>query len=409
MWEQVGREGVLMNRLLRTALSSWLAAACFCAGGPSFSQGSSSPQSTSTDFSLKLFGEQAKGKTKNVVVSPFSAYVALSMVLNGAAGKTREEIAGVLGVSADAVDGVNARIAKAMKSLSGTGTVQLDIANAVYSDKSTPFRKDFIEACERNYGAEAQSIDFSGPSVLKLINAWCNEKTHGKIAEILNNLTGDEKMVLLNAIYFKGSWQEKFPASSTKDDIFVTLDGSKSPVKMMRHMRDTMYYKGADFSSVALPYAGGKQRMYIFLPDPGVKLAAFEGEFTKKNWSRWMGSYTNAHAFLSLPKFKIEYSTELGSTLKTMGMADAFEQRADFSKMVSPPAKAWISRVLQKTYMDVNEEGTEAAAATAVFMGEKSMIVREEFIPFRVDRPFVLALVDQPTNEILFLGAIVKP
>jgi serine protease inhibitor len=399
-----------MNKLLMTLLSSWLAATCVCAGGPSFSQESSSAQATSTDFSLKLFGEQAKGKTNNVVVSPISAYLALSMVLNGAAGKTREEMASALGIDANAVDELNARNAKVLKALSTNAKVQLDIANAVYSDKSAPFKKDFIQACERNYDAEAHSENFGDSAALKHINSWCNQKTHGKIAEILNNLTGAEKMVLLNAVYFKGNWQDEFPKAVTKDDQFITLNGAKCPIKMMSQILDAMYYKGKGFSSVALPYAGGKQRMYIFLPEPGMDFAAFEGEFTKKNWSRWMRSYKNASAVVSLPRFKIEYSTELGATLKAMGMADAFEQGADFSKLVSPPATAWISRVLQKTYMDVNEEGTEAAAATAVVMGEKSMIAVSGIpISFRVDRPFVLALVDEPTNEILFLGAIVKP
>ena len=150
--------------------------------------------------------------------------------------------------------------------------------------------------------------------------------------------------------------------------------------------------------------------MYIFLPNLGVDMAAFEGQFTTDSWRSWMQSYHTADVNLSLPKFKIEYSTELKDTLTAMGMGDAFHQGADFSNLINPPEIAWISRVLQKTYMDVNEEGTEAAAVTALLMSAQSAVVRHQrVVEFRVDRPFVLALVDEPTNEILFLGSIVKP
>jgi serpin B len=367
-------------------------------------------QSPSTDFSLKLFSEQTKGNTENVLVSPFSAYFALCMTLNGAGGKTREQMARVLGTSGGTVDRLNEHNAEVMKALSANDKVQLEIANAIYSDESTPFKKDFIDLCRRSYSADAHSENFASPAVVTKINAWCSQKTHGKIPEILKKLTPREKMVLLNAIYFKGSWQNQFQKSLTQDDQFTTLSGDKCPIKMMHQRGKSMYYRGSNFHSVSLPYAGERQRMYIFLPNPGVDMATFGGQFTRESWSSWMQSYHTADVNLALPKFKIEYSTELKDTLAAMGMGDAFHQGADFSNLIRPPAIAWISRVLQKTYMDVNEEGTEAAAVTAVVMAAHRAVARREpVVEFRVDRPFVLALVDEPTNEILFLGSIVKP
>ena len=369
--------------------------------------------SNSSDFSLKLFGqlakdEHAKDKSKNVLVSPFSAYFALSMALNGAAGKTREQMARVLGTTADEVDRMNETNAEIMKALSANDKVQLEVANAIYSDESAPFKKEFIDKCEQSYQSEAHSEDFGNPDVVRQINAWCDQKTHGKIKEILKKLSRNEIVVLLNAIYFKGTWQHTFEKSATQDDQFTTLGGDKCPCKMMHQSGQTMYFQGSNFQSVSLPYAGGKQRMYIFLPNEGVNLAAFEGEFTKGNWSRWTKSYGGAQVDLSLPKFKIEYSATLNAVLQAMGMAGAFQSGADFSKMISVPA--YISRVLQKTYMDVNEEGTEAAAVTAVVMTKRSVSAAPpRVVEFRVDRPFVLALVDEPTNQILFLGAVVKP
>jgi serine protease inhibitor len=400
-----------MNKLQRAAVSMTLAASCIGAGAPSFCLERSSMQSTSTDFSLKLFREQAKDKTENLLVSPFSAYFALSMVLNGAGGKTREQMAEVLGTTADQVDQMNEKNAEIMKALSANEKIQLEIADAIYSDKDVPFKKEFIETCERFYQAEAHSEDFGNPDVVTQINAWCSQKTHGKITEILKKLDKSETMVLLNAIYFKGTWQDKFPKTATKDDQFTTPSGSKVPIRMMHETEKAAYFEGSNFRSVALPYAGGKQRMYIFLPNQGVDIKAFAGEFTKDSWSQWNKSYRSTQVILSLPKFKIEYSTELTGTLKAMGMADAFHRGANFSNLISPDkGMAWISRVLQKTYMDVNEEGTEAAAVTAVMVATMSAYHAPiQQVEFRVDRPFVIALVDEPTDEILFLGSIVKP
>ncbi|HEY9715159.1 MAG TPA: serpin family protein [Chroococcales cyanobacterium] len=370
-------------------------------------------QSTSSDFALKLFSETCKGsKEQNVLVSPFSAYAALSMTLNGADSHTLTQMAKVLGVSGGDVAALNAKFEKLLADINANDKVQFEVANAIYADESTPFKKTFIDLCKKVYGAEVHNEDFKKKeAVIDKINAWCNEKTHGKISSILDKMTPLDKMVLLNAIYFKGAWQEQFKPGNTQDDKFNTASGEKVPVKMMHQQEHFAYFKGSNFSAISMKYQGYKQSMYIFLPDSGVSMDAFESQFTRENWTSWMEKFDSSHeVVVSMPRFKVEYSTNLNDTLKAMGMTDAFERTADFSKMISPPYKAWIGRVLQKTYMDVNEEGTEAAAVTAVvMMAARAMMRRDEPIQFRVDRPFALAMVDEQSGEILFLGKIMKP
>ena len=367
-------------------------------------------QQPSSDFAFKLFDETTQGKEENILLSPFSAYAALSMVLNGAAGSTRDQMAKALGISGT-IDALNSRNQAVYASLTKNDNVQLEIANAVYSDKDTPFKKAFIELCQQVYAAEAHSEDFKSPDTIERINSWCSNKTHGKISKILDKLSKEEKMVLLNAIYFKGKWAHQFEKARTQDDEFMTTGGAKTPVKMMHQHNKFAYMRGANFDSLAIPYAGERQRMYIFLPDPNVKIAAFQTQLNKENWDKWMASYRLADVDLSLPRFKMEYSSRLNDALIAMGMGEAFERhRANFSNLVPPPYRAWISRVLQKTYMDVNEEGTEAAAVTAVVVGvERAARLPSRVIEFRVDRPFVLALVDDESKEVLFLGSVVKP
>ena len=394
-----------MNRLFKTVLAAWT---CLFAGSPSFSTDAMGVKSMGTDFAFNLFRAQTKGKNENVLISPFSAHSALCMTLNGAAGKTLEQMSSALGTTPDGVEQLNRTNGEIRAQLTDNKDVKLEIANAIYADKSTPFKKSFIDLCQAKYDAAVHDEDFGSPETVKKINAWCNEKTHGKITEILQKLTKQEKMVLLNAIYFKGAWQNKFDKNATRDDRFTTENGEKTPISMMHSRGHLSYFKGSDFASISLPYAGGKQQMYIFLPSESTGIAALEGQFTKQNWTKWIASYKPTNITLSLPKFKIEYSTELKPALMAIGMHNAFDPTADFTKMIEK--SAWISRVLQKTYMDVSEEGTEAAAVTAVVMAPRAMSAAPKVeIEFRVDKPFILALVDQPTGEILFLGAVAKP
>lgn len=365
-------------------------------------------QANSTDFSLKLFKEVARDTSKNVLVSPFSACEALSMTANGADGSTRAAMAKVLGVTAETFDSLNERNHSVLGELNGNDKVQMEIANAIYADSNTKFKASFIDLCARVYQAEARSENFADPQTVKKINAWCDRKTHGKITEIIKGLSPSEKMVLLNSVYFKGSWENAFKPEDTKQQAFNLLSGSTKQVPMMHKGFNPGYLQGQGFQAVCIPYAGKRQVMYVFLPAPGADFAAFQGQFTAENWRQWMAGFNTCRVNLAMPKYKVEYFTKLNDPLIAMGMGEAFGGGANFSKMFERQG-GYISRVLQKTYMDVNEEGTEAAAVTAVIMASRAVAMRPRIIDFTVDRPFVVALVDKDTGEILFLGSIVDP
>jgi serine protease inhibitor len=366
----------------------------------------------STDFSFKLFEQLTRISNDNVVISPFSAYAALSMCLNGAAGSTREQMAKVLGISTSIINSLNERNKAIFDSIAnGNHKVQLEIANAIYSDTGIPFKQSFLNLCRQMYNAELNNVDFNNPATVANINAWCKNKTHGKIPTIVGKLTRNEKMVILNAVYFKGTWASPFKKVLTQDDEFTTLAGDKTSIKMMHQLEHLSYFKNNHFQAVAIPYKGNRQSLYIFLPDKKIQWPLFLAEFTHTNWHEWTPKFSDVKVDLSLPRFTVKYSQDLSPALAEMGMAKAFDpKQANFSYMLAPPGKAWISRVLQKTFMDVNEEGTEAAAATAVIMGATMAVHRQAPpIEFRVDRPFVLALVDNNSKEILFLGSILQP
>ncbi|MBS2006226.1 MAG: serpin family protein [Cyanobacteria bacterium SZAS TMP-1] len=366
------------------------------------------PQAISTDFSLKLFRHEAGDNSKNVLVSPFSAYEALSMTANGAGGNTLAQMAKVLGYTPSTMDVLNSRNHEVLLKLNSNSKVQMEIANAIFADAHTKFKPEFIALCARVYQAEARSENFADPQTVKKINDWCDAKTHGKIKEILQKLTPDEKMVLLNSVYFKGAWESAFKPDATSQQAFKLLSGATRQVPMMHKSLEAGYLKYKNMQAICLPYAGKKQMMYIFLPDAGTDFAAFKSQFTLENWDFWLPGFTNQKVNVALPKARIEFSTELSKALKAMGMPEAFGDRANFEKMFADQPGG-ISRVLQKTYMDINEEGTEAAAVTAVVMMTRALRVEAPPIDFVVDHPYVVALVDKDTREIFFLGSVVNP
>jgi serine protease inhibitor len=363
----------------------------------------------SASFALQLFNRETKGATKNVLVSPFSAYIALSMAANGADGATLSGMAKTLGFSQEDLNAINARNASVIKALNENKNVQMEIANALYADKAERFKDEFINLCKQKYDAEANTEDFGDPSTLGKINGWCDKKTHGKITEILTKLSPSDKMVLLNSVYFKGTWASQFDKKSTKPQPFFLLSGQPKDVAMMHRSGKMRYLQGDGFQSVCLPYAGEKQAMYIFLPEKTADFASFVRRFTAENWQKWVTGFSQQRVDLSMPRYKVECSMTLNKALIDMGMQSAFSSSANF-KNLFVNGSGYISSVLQKTYMDVNEEGTEAAAVTAVVMTMAYTAARPvPPVEFVVDHPFVVALVDEQSREILFLGTIVDP
>ncbi len=366
--------------------------------------------SAQTRFGLNFFQEIIKENPgKNVLISPFSAATALGMVYNGAANATKDEMAQTLGLGSLSLEDVNRENKDLLDSLqSADPKVTLNIADSLWSNKYTTFKPDFILANQNFYKAEVHNLDFADPVAADSVNHWVSDKTMGKIPKIIGPLTPMDKLVLVNAVYFKGDWSSQFKKDATQPAPFYLANGSTPDRPLMRQTHDFAYLETDQFQAVRLPYGDGRLSLLVFLPSKDSNLTDFCAGLTPDNWKQWMGQLRTGKVILGLPKFKIEFSETLNPALETLGMKKAFSRWADFGGMTGN-AHLYISQALQKTYMLVDEEGTEAAAATAIVM--RANIVRREPPPvvMTVDRPFFVALVDSQIQALLFTGAIFDP
>ncbi len=364
----------------------------------------------SEKFATTFFKLAAKKPDSNVVVSPYSVSTALSMAYNGAGSKTKTEMQDVLGYSGLSDEAVNQQNSSLYKSLMHVNpTSELTIANAMFANKNFEFLKAFMDSNQKYYGAKLETLDFADLSTVNKINNWVKDNTKSKIPSILDKVAPDAILYLVNAVYFKGVWLDEFKKEETQQTEFKLNNGTKKTVEMMNRSAKMSYFAGNNFQAVMLPYKDNRLQMCIFLPDKKSNITAFINSLTPESWSEWNQQFRKEEGHLGLPRFKVEYKTELSEVLKAAGMPCAFEDScADFKKMIEQ--NAMISRVLHKTYLEVNEKGTEAAAATAIEMSVTSAPMNPK-PPFEMicDRPFVVAIRDEKTNAILFVGAIVDP
>ena len=252
-------------------------------------------------------------------------------------------------------------------------------------------------------------LDFNKPEASDIINGWVNQKTNGKIEKIVDDVINPLTMMfLINAIYFKGTWTYEFDESQTQDDTFTLPDGSKKPCRMMTQESEFQYFENEAFQAIDLPYGDGDFRMTIFLPRREKNVDSLIAELNQENWNRWINSFSKQELTLQLPKFTLEYEIKLNDVLKALGMEIAFSpSQADFTKMYRKEEvglNLYISEVKHKTYVEVNEEGTEAAAVTSV-----EMTLKAAGLLMRVDRPFIFAIRENHSGTILFIGKIVEP
>ncbi len=364
--------------------------------------------SAHNDFGFDILGElQNEDKNENIFISPSSISLALSMTYNGAAGQTKSEMAKTLKLSNFSVEQVNQSSKNLLDLLDDPDSkVQVDIANSIWARKGVLFKQTFLDVNQKYYGAEVANLDFSRQDAVDIMNKWVSDNTKGKIPTIIDApIDPLTIMFLINAIYFNGTWTYEFDSKLTKEREFTSFDGSKNQKEMMQQTReDFSYFETEDFQAVKLPY-GEKKRlgMYVFLPKKDAS-KFFEG-LSSSNWRSWLSNFKTKEGTLILPKFKIEYEKVLNDFLISLGMKTAFEN-ADFSKMVAAH-DVYINKVKHKSYIDVNEEGTEAAAATSVEV-TYGMAEPEEQDTFHmeVNKPFFFAIADEETNEILFMGLV---
>jgi serpin B len=366
-------------------------------------------ETMSGDFDADLFKESFNASdSKNVVVSPFSVKMALSMAAQGADGKTLEEMNKVIGLDETSNEYFRRLIEDAAKD----GDITLNIANSIWLRQGLEFNPAYMDILDSYYMAQASTLDFADPSSKDTINRWVNEKTNGKIEEIVDRIDPSNIAFLINAIYFNANWSVPFEEGFTSKKDFTLLDGSKVKADLMSKTAHLSYQENNQFQAVELPYGeNGRYVMRVYLPKKDVKFDKFVNGIDKESLQKWSEDFSSRKGVLELPKFKTEYSSSLNDMLISMGIKEAFNSvNADFSKMIVVEGQnVYISEVMHKTYIDVNEKGTEAAASTSVGISVTSAPDQEEMFEMVVDRPFVFTIDDKESGEILFIGAIINP
>jgi serpin B len=364
-----------------------------------------------TGFAFDLLKQIAKEQPEtNIFISPFSVSTVLQMTANGAAGETKTEMRRVL-KTAELPPGVlNSACRDLNQSLNSQTNVILDLANAIWYKKEFHLKPDFVADNKQFFQAELGAVDFDSPQSAQIINDWAGKKTRGKIQNVVRfpfpPLT---RVVLANAIYFKGKWAEPFDKSQTKPRAFHLANGKTEQTPMMWQARKFSYQEGDDFQAVRLPYAGGRLQMCLFLPVTNSTPAKLMADFSGETWrDKILPQFRNREGMLVLPKFKLDYDVKLNEPLENLGMRQAFSfYTANFSAMADKPL--FVSEVKQKSYVDVNEEGTEAAAVTTVVMTLSAVMEPVEPFEMIVDRPFVFVIEDSQTKSILFMGVVYDP
>ena len=368
-----------------------------------------------TKFGFNLFNEIRKTEqNKNIFISPFSISIALAMTLNGAAGETEQAMTNTLQLQGLSSDSTNAGYADLhQRLLTSDPKVTLTIANSLWARQGILFKSDFMQRNTQFFGAEISTLDFDNPDASKTINQWVDTNTNGKIQRIIDSIDPSMVLFLINAIYFKGTWQEEFDPSWTRDETFYLTNGGEKQVQMMVKTDIYPYYENGeeDFQAISLPYGDGRVSMYIFLPGRESDLNVLLRNLNAESWENWLSQFEEQEVLLKLPKFKMEYEKVLNDTLRTLGMGIAFDtRRADFSRMASLETldgNLYIGDVVHKAFVEVNEEGTEAAAVTSVGVEVTSVpLPPPQFI---VDRPFFFAIRDNETKTLLFMGIVTEP
>ncbi|XP_048204479.1 serpin B6 isoform X2 [Perognathus longimembris pacificus] len=363
---------------------------------------------------LKILGEDS---SKNVFFSPLSISSSLAMVFLGARGHTADQMAQVLSFKKCGKDGdgdVHQGFQSLLTDVNKTGTQYLlRTANRLFGEKSYTFLSSFKDSCCKFYQAEVEELDFvdAAEESRKHINTWVAKKTEDKIIELLSqaSVTSNTRMVLVNAIYFKGNWKHSFDKEWTKERPFKISKNEEKPVQMMftKATFKSTYVHEIFTRILVLPYVDKELNMIIMLPDDHIDLKTVEKELTYEKFVEWtmLDNMDEEKVDVYLPRFKLEENYDMKDVLSSMGMADAFEQgKADFSGM-SSKRDLYLSKVVHKSFVEVNEEGTEAVAATAAVIQMRCMGPP----PFCANRPFLFFIQHSKTNGILFCGRFASP
>ncbi len=392
------------------------AAGCRPGGGPVYAEPADyvDPRvvQANTAFAFDLFRalrEDSPGG--NLFISPASVSLALAMTYNGAAGETAAAMAQALRLQGLSLSEINAAFADLRTILQYPDPkVELAVANSLWVRQGVEFYEDFLQRNRACYGAEVRDLDFDLPGAAATINRWVEQQTKGKIKDLLKPpIDPLTVLFLINAVYFKGDWTEPFDPKLTREIDFHLPDGSCKQHPVMFREGKFPYLDGEGFQAFAIPYGQrGRIRMYVFLPDPDQTLESFYESLTTAAWTDRLASFREKEGTVGMPRFNFEYASALNEALKELGMAPAFDNNAaDFSGMRPIPPNLYIAEVKHKTFVEVNEKGTEAAGATSVEIRLESASL--DRFTMTVDRPFFFSIVDNKTGSILFMGAVTDP
>jgi serpin B len=366
--------------------------------------------SADNEFGFELFQKinASLDEPKNTMISPMSVSLALAMVYNGAAGNTQKQMETILHKANLTPDDINQSYKDLVSALtSHDPKVELSISNAIFYRNSFSIKNDFITTNQNFYQAEVAGLDFSkSAETLNKVNGWVNTKTKGKIDKIIEQVNAEDIMYLLNAIYFNGEWKYRFDTKETTDLPFTKEDKTTIQVPTMTVEKPFNYYSHSKFELLEMPYGSGKYSMLIFLPVNGKKTDDVISLMTSENVNDWISKLTEQKKTVYLPKFEFKFDNSLKDELAALGMTDAFDDAKANLSGISDAAKLIISEVMHKSYIKVDERGTEAAAVTGITVGVTSMPLDNSF---RADHPFVFAIREKDTKAILFIGKVMNP
>lgn len=362
----------------------------------------------SNAFSFALWNKVSVAqRDSNVFISPLSASFALGMILNGAANETFDQMRTALQVEGLSQADINAGYKSLVALLTSLDPgVTMQIVNSVWYRQGFSVNQSFIDATSTYFGATAQALDFGDPASLTTINSWVSRGTNGKITKILDDISPDDVMYLINALYFKGSWRQQFNPAETTDGNFTTSAGVGQRVRLM-HRRATMRYtQSPTYKAVDLPYGNGAFTMTIVLPDPTSNIETLSAGLNETTWRTLTSSFDSVEVDLAVPKFQLTYARMLNTDLNALGMVVPFQDGlADFTRMSPMGKRLFVSFVTQKTFVNVDEEGTEAAAVT---VGGISLTSAPLYRTFYVDRPFLFVIRERLSGTVLFMGKVMR-
>lgn len=361
-------------------------------------------------FTFQLFHELSRqDAAANILFSPCSVMLCLAMVYDGARGETRSGMANALQISGLDSAGVDSVVTRLRSALQGHGAdVQLLISNSLWCNR-IHVDPAYAARAHEIYDAEVQEVDFAATDAAARINAWVSEKTAAKIPHMVDRFDPLTLLLALNAIYFKGLWEQPFLRILTHDRPFTTGSGKEKILPRMLRGGKFRYFERPEFQAVVLPYQGSRIAMHLLLPARNSSVQALHGLLSADRWEGWTKQLALTKGSVGLPRFKMSYAAQLRDALVNLGMERAFDpKRAEFGGIRNEPPPVWIDEILHRAAAEVNEEGTEAVAATmtTVYFGRPPSEPEFEMI---VDRPFLFLIRDEMSGNILFMGSVVDP